>query len=236
VRRFLWTATAIVLPVVLDCGALVGVEEVGPRKPAPRDAGGPTPPGDDDDDDSMSSGTPGPKEPGPKGCEGALDCSRVVFVTKAAWSGDLGGLKGADDKCTAAAKGVPALADRTFRAWVSDDASTASSRHPHGKGSYVRVDKAVVANDFSDLTDGTLAAEISLDEEGNPLPSTDLERSVWTGTIADGVADPFTCGGWKSASAVETGLFGDSLAKDLSWTEKNPSSCDRNRHLYCLEF
>src|SRR4051794_35430333 len=37
------------------------------------------------------------------GCQGALACERVAFVTSASYTGDLGGIAGADAKCQAAA-------------------------------------------------------------------------------------------------------------------------------------
>jgi hypothetical protein len=52
-----------------------------------------------------------------------------VFVSGSKWNGNLGGLAGADAKCQQAADA--AGLGGTFRAWISDDATSASSRLTH---------------------------------------------------------------------------------------------------------
>src|SRR6185369_16979862 len=52
--------------------------------------------------------------------------ARVVFLSSATYNGNMGGYAGADAKCQALAAAVPALAPKTFAAWISTSASSPS--------------------------------------------------------------------------------------------------------------
>jgi hypothetical protein len=239
VRRLRY-AGLLLVPAVFHCNAILGVEDVRPASTT-KDAGAkPKPSGDDDDDDTTTT-TPKPTpkpDTGTGGCNGAVACKRIAFVTRAAFTGKLGGIAGADLKCDEAAKAVTALAGHSFRAWLSDTTAAATSRLPHGTSGYVRTDQGAIVTSFDDLVDGSITAPIALDEKGLALPAGSIEQSVWTGTTADGLVDPddFHCANWTADTITATGLFGDSQAMDAAWTEASTSSCNAERHLYCVEF
>src|SRR5690606_23104139 len=89
---------------------------------------------------------------------------RRLFVTSIAVAGNLGGLAGADASCDqpAAAAGLT----RTYVAWLSDASTTPAARMPHDVGPYTLVTGVVIATNWADLTDGTLAWPIGTDESG----------------------------------------------------------------------
>lgn len=253
--------------VALGCNSIVGVTDV-KRKPSGIDtstpssssgtsgsrgsAGNGDPVTTDDDDTegqgTSSGGTSGGTTSGgvvakPE-CNGKLDCERLVFVTNATFTGNLGGLAGADQKCFEAAKKIPAYAGRGFRAWLSDATIDAATRIPHGMQAYKRLDGSVVATSWTDLADGTLNLPPALDETGKPLPGTESDRSAWTGTDMTGKWDHAgdTCNDWSSDQLANSGSYGDSQRTDFGWCQidgafpPSTSSCNAAKHIYCIEF
>ena len=159
---------------------------------------------------------------------------KLVFVTSTTHDGNLGGLSGADAICNtrAAAGGLPG----TYMAWLSDSTASPSTRFTHSLVPYVLPGNgSVVANDWADLTDGTLAASIINTEFGSPLLGD--EGRVWTGTNADGTyAGAFSdCSGWTTVIAA-SGVYGFAT-NTLSWSfYGTPDFCsDGTPHLYCFQ-
>src|SRR4029077_17175057 len=63
----------------------------------------------------------------------------IVFVSSATYGGgNLGGLTGADPKCQSLA--TAAVLPGTYKAWLSDDTTSAASRLTHSTNPYVLVD------------------------------------------------------------------------------------------------
>ena len=80
----------------------------------------------------------------------------------------LGGVTGADSVCQARANA--AGLSGTFKAWISGGSYSSSPASRFTRSTvlpYVRIDGAVVANDWNDLTDGTIQNPINIDEFGN---------------------------------------------------------------------
>lgn len=266
--RFEWFLLAGA--VALGCNSIVGVTDV-KRKPTGIDTNTPSSSGSGtsgskgssgngdpvagDDDDTVgqgtSGGTSGTGGAGTSGgvvakpqCNGKVDCERLIFVTSAAFTGNLGGLAGADQKCSEAAKKIAGYAGRAFRAWLSDATIDAATRVPHGTMAYKRLDGTTVATSFADLADGTLNLPPALDETGKPIPGTDSDRSVWTGTDMTGKWDHAgdTCNDWSSDQLANSGSYGDSQRTDFGWCEidgadpPSTSSCNAQKHLYCIEY
>ncbi len=133
---------------------------------------------------------------------------KTVFVTSETYTGDLGGLAGADEKCNALAS--DAGLDGTYMAWLSGSTrfSTPSPfavpspavRFTKSPIPYARVDGAVIASDWDDLVDGTLLVPIKVTEKGTYTPTLDCYADgandpplgatcwdfVWTGVRSDG--------------------------------------------------
>jgi hypothetical protein len=104
----------------------------------------------------------------------------------------------------------------------------------------------------ADLTDGTLGAPITLDENGQTPPSVTHPGSggqtgiwVWTNTLHDGtdhyavagycdiVGPP--CAGWSSASSPANAGIGKANSPTASWSYVGGGACSQSFHLYCVE-
>lgn len=163
---------------------------------------------------------------GTGGGAGAL--ARVVFVTSTAQSADFGGIEGADALCASQAAAAGLTGD--FRAWLSTSDSSVADRLTQSAVPYVLVDGTRIADDWADLTDGSLQAVINLDATG-----ASHRADVWTGTLPSGLAytetdcDGFTNGGIGSA------LCGTTQSINSSWTANQVPTCDTRLRLFCFE-
>jgi hypothetical protein len=166
---------------------------------------------------------------GPLTCGNGGPCS--VFVTSGDVSGNLNGLDGADAICQflADANGVPG----TFRAWLSDETGSPSTRFVKSPGPYVLLDGTVIAASWADLTDGTILAPIQVDESGN----SSVEPEAWTNTQADGTVAALGrhCQNWTDGDQ-SVGAVGLTPATDTAWTESgNLAACFAGAKLYCFQ-
>ena len=176
------------------------------------------------------------------GCNGAIDCERVVFVSsEAVWGSLIFGVSGADDMCNrlASASTQPRIKGRRFVAWLSDDTRSPSTSFVRSTKAYVRPDGARIATDYGDLTSGDqLEAPIEIDEQGRQQSGL-----VWSATLPSGDHSGASCSGWQDPSA--SGALGTitSDAAKWTWTPKNDNwsevatdDCSStDSHIYCFE-
>jgi len=170
-------------------------------------------------------------------CSNTCLSPRRVFVTSAAYKGDLKpavgealGLALGDAHCQERADA--AGLGGTWLAWLSDVRMSPATRFEAFIGAYQLVDGAVVAIGWADLTDGTLAHAIDLDEAGNPA----FGENVWTNTAADGSsAGQMTCMNWTSLKVTDKGTIGVTDALDGTWTSVVDAPCSGTARLYCVE-
>lgn len=154
----------------------------------------------------------------------------LVFLTSTGHTGALGGLAGADAICQARA--TAAGRPGTYRAWLSDTTGSPSTRFTQSAGPYVLVNGTTIANNWADLTDGTLAAPINVTELGTVVGP---PIAVFTGTRPNGTADPFDhCQNWTMA-AVGAGVGGSVIDTDARWTAFALFGCSDMRRLYCFQ-
>jgi hypothetical protein len=168
--------------------------------------------------------TPTPTEP-PAPC-GLVD--KCVFVTSLRYTGNLGGVAGADMLCQqrATAAGLPG----SYKAWLSDSTQAASARLTHASVPYRRVDGSLVANNWSDLTDGTIGSELQIDENGS------LHFFyVWTGTTSAGTLSTPTCADWTDSGEGTNGRWGSGGSLDAVWTEGSTQACSTQSPIYCFQ-
>jgi hypothetical protein len=167
------------------------------------------------------------------GCNGALDCERVVFATTKDFGGAFGGVAEADQQCQAHADGSqnPRVKGRKFTAWISTTTSSVASRFPKGTKAYVRPDGAKVANDWADLTDANLINGIGLNEDGVAPGGSDR---VWTGTNNNSTSSNNNCGNWKDNQVQ--GQRGNLGGSGSGWSDADNGGCANAAHLYCFEF
>jgi hypothetical protein len=159
----------------------------------------------------------------------------IVFTTSQEFNGNLGGLVGADTKCSLAALagGLPGF----YKAWLSDSVTSAGNRLNHSNAPYVLPDRTtVVANNWEDLTDGSLDHAIDRDEFGQQL----INIGVWTNTSTDGTLFSTNandnCLNWGD-HFVSFGRIGFGNRTDGLWTIDvvDRESCDLPLRLYCFQ-
>jgi cysteine-rich repeat protein len=171
---------------------------------------------------------------GRDGCSAACVEEVVrVFVTSGTFSGALGGLKGADEKCAFSAS-VADLPGK-YMAWLSDSEASPATRFGLDEGfvgRFVLVNGATVAFGWEDLVDGSLVTGIVLDQFGNVS-----DGSAWTGTLADGSSDlgSGTCSSWTSASQSDNARVGLVGATTTSWSRWAGKLCANTGRLYCFQ-
>jgi hypothetical protein len=172
--------------------------------------------------------------------------TKVVFVTSHAYTGNLGGLDGADAKCQAAA--VAGGLSGTFLAWLSTlagpeighPAAGPVHRFVRHAVPYVRTDGVKVADHFGDLVDGTLDQPIDRNEFQTQLL---FEHSTWSSTSANGEPVGGTaagaCNNWTTDAVLTQAFFlGTVGATNFGWSAPGFSAatqCTSSHQLLCVE-
>ncbi len=161
----------------------------------------------------------------------------TVFVTSAAYKGNLGGVSGADNKCQDLAEN--AGLDGTFLAWISSDSispaqswSTPTIDLPY----YLADGTTKVADDWYHLFNAKnyeLHHAINQNENGQTVP--DAFRA-WTNTNWNGNrASTDDCDGWSRSGSNWQGKYGWILDKDHYWSWKGEVNCNWEIRLYCIQ-
>lgn len=158
----------------------------------------------------------------------------LAFITSTSYDADLGDTSGADSKCQARADaaGLPG----TYQAWIAATAGTdpqstftKSTTVPYGTVTGVKI-----ADDWNDLTDGSIDNPINVDEDGSTVSGGTL---AWTNVLTDGTLDNGSrdCANWSTIS-TNFAKTGDANANDGTWTSDGDSPrCNETHRLYCFE-
>ena len=160
---------------------------------------------------------------------------KTVFITSAKFKGNLGGLAGADDKCQAEADGPASIVPSgTYLAWLSDGTDSPDTRFTKSAHPYMLPDGTKIAENFTDLTDGSILHAINIDSTGKPLGV----QPFWTGTKADGTTAPIsvTCTGWKDPLPYHKGMLGRTNRTNSSWSTMYSDASCRNLFAFLLCF
>ena len=170
------------------------------------------------DDGNMSDGD---------GCSAACKTESLrAFVSSTTYKGGLGGLAGADMKCQTLADA--AKLGGTWMAWLSDDTIGPADRFTTkgGNSPYVLVDGTKIADDWADLVDGTLDAQLNR-TQSNVTPA--APNNVWTNTDINGKPSSTdrTCNKWTDQGGGVDGDFGERNQSDGRWTKKGAAACIR---------
>ncbi|MBX3272947.1 MAG: hypothetical protein KF729_21975 [Sandaracinaceae bacterium] len=177
--------------------------------------------GDAATDASLDAGAGGPK---------------LVFLSSERYFGNLSGIAGADARCSALAN-ARGYSGR-FLAWLSAGGMGPADRFDRSAGPYVRVDDAVVAESWDDLTDGVLTHLIDVDETGAQVAD---GSAAWTGTDYRGLPtlDGATCEDWTSSTFEARGAIGAfdqrMFGEWSHWDDVGPFPCQNGFRLYCFE-
>jgi hypothetical protein len=155
-----------------------------------------------------------------------------MFVTSSTYTGNLGGLDGADAKCNALAE--EAELPGTYKAWLSTTTVNAKDRIADSTLGFQRVDGEMIAANLSDLIDWEILNPISRDEYDATVTT-----SVWTGTNESGnKISTSTCQDWTYELSDLGGgsACGNSGASDFRWTFSIASyTCGTMRPFYCIQ-
>lgn len=166
---------------------------------------------------------------------------KKVFVTSVKGNGNLStwpdtggntGIAAGDAICRARAQAGGLPNTSTFKAWLSNSTVSAIDRLTLN-GPWVRPDGVKVADNKTDLTDGSLFTAISQTETG-----TYVSPDVWTGTENNGqLYSRFSgiCNDWTSSQAGTEGVSGESSLSYGYWSKLGFSQCFNNLALYCFE-
>ncbi|MFT4040073.1 MAG: DUF1554 domain-containing protein [Thermomicrobiales bacterium] len=172
-----------------------------------------------------------------KRCKKPVDCGPCrVFVSSSTHTGNLGGLSGADTICQSLA--TTAGLTGTYKAWLSDDSQSPSTRFATSTGAYALVNGATIASSWADLTDGELAAPVAVTEQGAVLSDNALRS--WTNTLANGTRGgvfDVNCNGWTTGAADVSGDGGQVTSASVNWTRFTSGTCNNSSkfHLYCFQ-
>ena len=194
--------------------------------------------GNDSGLDAGSGGGPGSGAGGTAGAGGMAgaggaggvtgDPERLVFVTASTSDADLAGLLGADALC--ANEAADAGIEGDFKAWLSTVDTPVGRRLEQAEVPYVLVDGTRIANDWTDLTDGSLLAPINLDAAGQQRGG-----DVWTGTLPSGESyDVDDCDGYMS-NGGGMGLCGTTQSTGAAWSASQTPSCGTPLRLFCFQ-
>jgi hypothetical protein len=164
---------------------------------------------------AAGTGAMPPPPPVQVGDAGAADASMSFFQTSRGGpnGGNFGGLAGADAFCeTLAAAANPALAAKTWRAYLST--TTENARDRIGAGPWRNAAGVIIANNVADLHDQAAGgaseanyplndANAALREDGTPLPAQPVTHDVLTGSNLDGTLSASgTCSDWTAITGT----------------------------------
>lgn len=163
---------------------------------------------------------------------------RVVFVSSLTYTGNLGGLVGADARCQQLAQS--AGLSGIFMAWLSDSQSSPAARFTKSTVPYVLPDGQQVAKNWLDLVDGVLAHAIDQTEEQTAPPVSapcNGKPTVWTNTREDGTSwSTSHCGNFTNTTG--DARLGTSSAFNFTWSRScsgAAGTCAWKAPLYCVE-
>ncbi|MEO7091599.1 MAG: hypothetical protein ABI175_00020, partial [Polyangiales bacterium] len=161
----------------------------------------------------------------------------LIFVTSGLYTGNLGGLSGADATCqnTAQAANLPG----TYRAYLSSLQGNTTIPAPSrmgGASGWVRVDGAPVMNAITQFAAGQLFNAPRLTEGGQDVALTQFPYA-WTGTNANGGYDS-ACSTAQAfspwAGPFGTAMGGIATATDSTAVAGGTPDCSFTIRLYCL--
>lgn len=171
---------------------------------------------------------------------------RLVFLTSESFTGNLGGLAGADQRCNELA--AANLLDGSFRAWLLVDGQTLAARFPEFYGvpipwNFTSMGNELLAKSFQQLVSQGPAGPLAYTEQGKVAAG----RNVWTNITSSGLAAGGDCGQWtgevgsaligNSGHVPDVGPEAETWHQQRQWTDWNGSKnfCYKSRPIYCIQ-
>lgn len=165
--------------------------------------------------------------------EGACVPARRVFISSTGHAGDMGGLAGIDAFCQGLADA--AALGGTWKGFAADSTTSVVQHLEHATDPYMLLDGTLIAKNFTDLTDGSIAAKLSETETRQRT-----EPHAWTGTRSPDQEGLSSCSDWTSKEGGCTqggpcGVAGESNLTDEHWDGFYVYVCGSGYHFYCIE-
>ncbi|MBK9756319.1 MAG: hypothetical protein IPO88_23035 [Nannocystis sp.] len=171
-------------------------------------------------------------------------CTRdgsYVFVTSELYTALLGGLGGADSRCKDLA--LKAKLPGKYKAWLSDETTSAKERVTPTGMQYVRTDGTLVAKNLESIVLGgpgdKLMAPINRTEskvEIKTPAACSQDGLAWTSTTGTGDVQPMVpCGDWQNNINPTMAVAGDIGVTTAAWTDGCTQLCTLTARLYCFE-
>ncbi len=167
--------------------------------------------------------------------------NKVVFVTSRTTDAgefrtdELTGIPAADALCNhLALAATPPLntSNGSYKAWLSDHATSPATTFTKASVPYVRPDGILIAKDWADLVDGTLEHPINRDENAHPVPP---GSAVYTGTTSWASAGAHCPPHLDRTNLIPAGTFGRPHATSGYWTQRGILNCDIPQRWYCFQ-
>jgi hypothetical protein len=171
---------------------------------------------------------------------------KTVFVTKASFLSDMGGLAGADAKCQAEADDPASIVPAgTYLPWLSDGTNSPDTRFTKSSHPYVLPDGTKIAENYADLTDGSILHAINVDATGAPVLGS---QRFWTDTMTDGKAvhqfvanvKRNSCNAWNGTTVYKAiATIGVTYKKTGEWSSYRQAWCNSpgqpKKRLICFQ-
>ena len=179
------------------------------------------------------------------GIAGSRPPAKIVFATSQGFTGKIGGLAGADAICQAEANA--AGLSGAFKAFLSDNYTSAADRLTHSTLPYTLVTGTPIAANWQDLVDGMIENPLNVTATGATVSG-----YVWTGSDDDGTKATYYAGAYPSGYlldltcdnwTLETSSFHYLGARGntgdpgnwIDWWQNDGSPCTSRLGLYCIE-
>jgi hypothetical protein len=162
-----------------------------------------------------------------------------AFVTHAAYTGDLGGLTGADRKCNDAA--LDGGLSGHFIAYLGTADAGPATRFPSGGPWYQHMADGGVRLTFNNAANvaNSPRAPLRSDEHGHDRGAVGCSQNeclYWTGAVGAFEPGSWSCADWTtSVLSNQTTPIGSPTADDPKWTNAQWESCSYPHALVCLE-
>ncbi len=171
---------------------------------------------------------------------------RLVFLTSESFTGNLGGLAGADKRCNELA--TASLLSGSYRAWLLVDGQTLDARFPEFSGvptawNFTSMGNELLAKSFQQLVSQGPAGPLAYTEQGEVAAG----QKVWTNITAAGLAAGGDCGQWTddvgsaligySGFVPDEGPEAEAWHQQRQWTDANgfKHACYKSHPLYCIQ-
>jgi len=166
-------------------------------------------------------------------CEGCTWDANLLFVTSERFTGSLDGLDGADQRCEILADAAKLSNPSKYKAWISTDDKSPSTRITPPPGAFILTTGTEVAASWAEFIGGLdLDTAIAVDENKQSVAK---PHRAWSNTNPDGSSlKAPDCNGWTSEMVGLIGSYGSTKAVDATWTDADTDWCSQKNRLYCI--